>query len=97
MGGDVESVLEMLFSSVIKLLWTPVLRIAVDLFWFLIPTRSVAKQDRARVVLHDKTLFFITTARVAEIEGGSTFYETCLTAEVQKGFMKATMLRCKAS
>lgn len=39
--GDVESVLEMLFLSIV-LLWTPVLRIMVDLFWFLIATRSVA-------------------------------------------------------
>lgn len=39
--GDVESVLEMLFLSIV-LLWTPVLRITVDLFWFVIATCSVA-------------------------------------------------------
>ena len=44
------------------------------------------------MVLHDKTPVFITTESVGEVEGGSTFHETCLTAEVQKGFMKPAML-----
>ena len=43
-------------------------------------------------MLHDKTLVFITGASVAEVEGGSIFHETCLIAEVQKGFMKPAML-----
>ena len=29
---------------------------------------------------------------VAEVESGSTFCETCFTTEVQKSFMKLTML-----
>ena len=45
------------------------------------------------MVLQDKTPVFITTARVADVEGGSTFHETCLKAEVQKGFMKPIMLQ----
>ena len=40
-----------------------------------------------KVVLHGETLVFVTTAivvTVAEVEGGSTFRETCLATEVQK-------------
>ena len=38
-------------------------------------------------MLHGETLVFVTTAivvAVAEVEGGSTFRETCLAMEVQK-------------
>ena len=48
-----------------------------------------------KVVLHGETLVFVTTvivATVAEVESGSTFGETCLATEVQKGFTKPTML-----
>ena len=40
-----------------------------------------------KVVLHEETLVFVTTAivaTVAEVESGSTFGETCLATEVQK-------------
>ena len=40
-----------------------------------------------KVMLHGETLVFVTTAIVsivAEVEGGSTFGETCLATEVQK-------------
>ena len=40
-----------------------------------------------KVVLHGKTLVFVTTAivaTVAEVESSSTFGETCLATEVQK-------------
>ena len=45
--------------------------------------RSVTRPTE--VVLHGKTLVFITiavVATVAEVEYGSTFHETCLTSEV---------------
>lgn len=54
------------------------------------------KQDQYHeVALHTETLVLVTTAiavTVAEVESGSTFCETHLSTEVQKGFMRRTML-----
>ena len=49
-----------------------------------------------KVVLHNETLVFVTTAivvTVAEVESGSTFRETFLTKEVKWCLEKLTMLQ----
>ena len=51
------------------------------------------------VLLRGETLVFSPLRplrAIAEVEGGSTFHETCLATEVPKTFMKLTML-CSAT
>ena len=54
-----------------------------------------------KVVLHGKTLVFVTTAivaTVAEVESGSTFGETCVGTEVQiVSRNRPHVTRCNAS
>ena len=50
---------------------------------------------RFKPLLHGETLVFFVTAivaTVAKVESGSTFREICLATEVQKSFLKPTML-----
>ena len=54
------------------------------------------KQDQYHeVALHTETLVLVTNAivvTVSEVESGSTFCETHLSTQVQKGFMRQTTL-----
>lgn len=101
--GNIETGLQMLFSSVI-LLWMFAMnrgRLIFSVFWLAyIAYCKETKQDQFReVVLHGETLMFINTAIVAttaEVGSSSTFHETHLATEAKK---IATMLhvRCNTS